>query len=105
MVTATGVALLVGLVGLSAIATIQTQARNDFDRTNAELIATNKALDEQRRRAQAREAQAIDAVKKFRDAIVNEPELKNSPSLEAPAASVLEGTAGLLPRYARPSPG
>ena len=69
-----------GLVGLSAIATIQTKARNDFDRANAELIATNKALDEQRVRAQDREAQAIDAVKKFRDAIANEPELKNTPS-------------------------
>ncbi len=36
----------------------------------------------QKIRAEAREAQAIDAVKRFRDAVANEPELKNSPRLE-----------------------
>ena len=81
-VTAVAASLLVGLVGLAAVATVQTKARNDLDRKNGELTSANKALDEQRRRAEDREAQAIDAVKKFRDAVANEPELKNTPSLD-----------------------
>jgi serine/threonine protein kinase/tetratricopeptide (TPR) repeat protein len=38
---------------------------------------------EQQGRAEAREQQAIDAVKRFRDAVADEPELKNSPHLTA----------------------
>ena len=77
---------MAGLIGLGAVATVQTRARNDLDRKNADLVAANKALDEQRSRAEDREAQAIDAVKNFRDAVANEPELKNSPSLESCAS-------------------
>ncbi len=47
-------------------------------KANTDLTAANAALDVQRGRAEDREAQAIDAVKKFRDAIANEPELKNT---------------------------
>jgi serine/threonine protein kinase len=79
---AAAAALLMGLVGLSAVATMQTKARNDLDRKNDDLIAANKALDDQRLRAENREAQAINAVMKFRDAVANEPELKNSPALD-----------------------
>ena len=61
---------------------MQTKARRDLDRKNGELTASNKALDEQRLRAEDREAQAIAAVKKFGDVIANEPELKKTPALE-----------------------
>jgi eukaryotic-like serine/threonine-protein kinase len=95
-VTAAAVALLVGLVGLGAVAAVQTKARNDLaiknneldrknnelDHKNLELSVANKAKDEQRQRAEDREAQAIAAVKKFGDVIANEPELKKTPALE-----------------------
>ena len=67
-VTAAAAALLVGLVGLGAVAAVQTNARNDLDRKNAQLTAS--------------EAEAIAAVKKFGEVIANEPELKNKPALE-----------------------
>jgi serine/threonine protein kinase/Flp pilus assembly protein TadD len=95
-VTAAAAALLVGLVGLGSVAAVQTRARNDLDRTNGELTAANTRvteanadltqanidLDLERRRAEANETEAISAVKKFRDAVATNPELKNNPSLE-----------------------
>jgi eukaryotic-like serine/threonine-protein kinase len=72
-VTAAVASLLVGLVGLGAVAAVQTKARND-------LTAKNSALDEQRKRAEDREAQAIAAVKRFGEVISNEPELKSNPA-------------------------
>ena len=74
-VTAAAAALLVGLVGLGAVAAVQTKARND-------LAAKNVDLEKQRKRAEENEAQAIAAVKKFGDVIANEPELKKTPALE-----------------------
>jgi serine/threonine-protein kinase len=89
-VTAAAAALLVGLVGLGAVAAVQTKARNDLatknrelDRKNTDLIAANKAKDEQRERAEKNEIQAVAAVKKFGDVIANEPGLKQNPALEA----------------------
>ena len=67
--------MLVGLVGLVGIAAVQRKA-------NSDLTVANAALKVQRGRAEDREAQAIDAVKKFGDAIANEPELKNTRALE-----------------------
>jgi len=65
------------------------KARNDLTESHAQVLkantgltASNAALDAQRRRAEDRENQAIEAVKKFRDAVANEDELKNSPALE-----------------------
>jgi serine/threonine protein kinase/tetratricopeptide (TPR) repeat protein len=52
----------------------QSEGRAKEERARAE---------EQRTRAEARETQAIDAVKRFRDAVANEPELKNSLQLES----------------------
>jgi serine/threonine-protein kinase len=45
------------------------------------LAKANAALDVQRQRAEDREQQAIDAVKRFRDAVANEKALKDNPSL------------------------
>ena len=89
-VTGLAAALLVGLIGFGAVAAVQTRARNtldaknrELDGKNTELVKANTDLNLQRTRAEDREDQAIDAVKKFRDAIVNEPELKASPALES----------------------
>jgi serine/threonine protein kinase len=74
---ASGAATLVmAAVGLGVVSAVQTKARND-------LAVKNTALDLQRRRAEANETQAIDAVKRFRDAVANEPVLKDNPELEA----------------------
>jgi serine/threonine-protein kinase len=103
-VTAAAAALLVGLMGLGSVAAVQTRARNDLDRkngeltvanarvtkANAELTQANIDLDFQRRRALANETEAISAVKRFRDAVANEPELKNTPQLESLRRSLLK---------------
>src|SRR5208283_1486599 len=54
------------------------------------LKSSNTLLDQQRTRAEEREKQAIDAVKKFRDAVANNPELKNNPSLESLRKTLLK---------------
>ena len=82
-VTAAGVALWWGWSAWAQSRPCRRRPAIELAVTNSKLTAANKDLDEQRRRAEDREAQAIDAVKKFRDAVANEPELKNTPSLEA----------------------
>jgi eukaryotic-like serine/threonine-protein kinase len=73
---ASGAATLVmAAMGLGVISVVQTKARND-------LVAKNIALEHSRRRAEANESQAIDAVKKFTDAVANEPVLKENPDLD-----------------------
>ena len=81
-VTAAAVALVVSSVGLGAITAIQTKARNELAIKNTELVDANRSLAEQRHRAEDREDQAIAAVRRFGDAITNEPELKNNPALD-----------------------
>ena len=66
--------LLIGGVGLAAF----TAA---LSRQKGELALANAALDRQRLRAEDREQQAIDAVKRFRDAVAGNPELKDNPGL------------------------
>jgi serine/threonine protein kinase len=68
LVTSATVVLLLTVGGLSAFAAI--------------LAGKNRELDRQRQRALAREALAIDAVKKFRDVVQDNPELKNRRELE-----------------------
>jgi serine/threonine-protein kinase len=49
----------------------------------AVVTGKNRELARQTKRAAAREAMAIDAVKRFRDVVVEEPVLKHNPALEA----------------------
>ena len=81
-VTATVAALAMAAVGLGAVTAVQTKAKNDLAIKNDQLKDANRSLAEQFRRAEDREDQAIAAVKRFGDAIANEPELKNSPALD-----------------------
>ena len=67
--------------------------------------ASEALAKEQRSRAETREEQAIDAVKKFRDAVANNPELKNNPALELAPQDAPEGAAGVLQGPARSPPG
>jgi eukaryotic-like serine/threonine-protein kinase len=68
LATTVAAMLLLGLIGSAAFGAV--------------LTAKNRDLANQRRRAEDREQQAIDAVKRFRDAVADEPTLKNSPELE-----------------------
>jgi serine/threonine-protein kinase len=61
--TSMAAVLLVSLFGLAGFTTV--------------LAGKNRELERQQHRAEAREALAIDAVKKFRDAVTANPELRN----------------------------
>ena len=75
-----------GLVALAAQGVISVAQ----SRANDRLAATNKALDLQRQRAEANESQAIEAVKRFKDAIANNPELKDNPELDSLRKTLLK---------------
>ncbi|MFO0955923.1 MAG: serine/threonine-protein kinase [Isosphaeraceae bacterium] len=88
-VTGVAAAGLVALVGLGIVSAVQTRAKRALDvangqlkESNGELTAANAELEIQRARAEEREGQAIDAVKRFKDAVSDNPELKNEPALK-----------------------
>jgi serine/threonine-protein kinase len=68
---AVAVAAVVMVLGLGALAGFATI-----------LAAKNRELDRERRRAEHREALAIEAVRKFRDAVQSDGELKRRPELD-----------------------
>ncbi len=70
--------LLMAVLGLGAVTVVQTRARQQLSQKADQLTDANGALNRQRNRAEDREGQAIAAVEKFRDAVVNEPALKDS---------------------------
>lgn len=96
LVTSAAAVLVAAVVALSAISTVLTQARDQLAAKNVELdsayakvLQTNQALtlanaaiDQQRRRSEGREQQAIQAVKRFRDAVAGDPTLKNALELQ-----------------------
>jgi serine/threonine-protein kinase len=89
LVTTAAASLLVGLAGLGAIASLLAIKNGQLDNKNIELgllnarlVQSNRELDQQRERAETREAQAIEAVRRFRDAVTEEPALLDSPELE-----------------------
>jgi tetratricopeptide (TPR) repeat protein/predicted Ser/Thr protein kinase len=74
--------VLAALGGTAAVIVVQTRANRLLEKKNLDLQASNTKLAEQRARAQDRETQAIDAVKRFGDVIEGEKELKNNPALD-----------------------
>jgi serine/threonine-protein kinase len=68
LVTSGAAVLLLGLLCSAGFATVVT--------------AKNRELGKQTERAHVREQMAIDAVKRFRDVVVEEPVLKNNPALQ-----------------------
>ncbi len=80
-VAAAVAALLAGLVGLGAVAAVQTKVRTELTAKNRELIGAITRLDQQRQCAEEHEQQAVDAARHFRDALANNPALKNNPAL------------------------
>jgi serine/threonine-protein kinase len=76
LVTSTVAVLVFSLLGLAGFAGV--------------LAGMNRELDRQRLRAEARETLAIDAVKKFRDAVSTNPELKYRTELNALRKTLLK---------------
>ena len=77
------VALLAAVLGLAATSAVQIRARTNMDLKNQELAA-------QRRTAEDRESLAIEAVKQFREAVANDPTLKNSATLASLRTRLLQ---------------
>ena len=83
LVTSAVAVLAFGLAVLAGFATVLAGKNRELDVKNTELAGKNEELDRQRQRAERREAMAIEAVKKFRDAVQSNAELKNRPELDA----------------------
>ncbi len=80
-----------GIFAVQAKANANLRAANGMlDQANTELKSSNSALDRQRTRAEEREKQAVDAVKRFRDAVADNPDLKNKPALESLRKTLLK---------------
>jgi serine/threonine-protein kinase len=77
LVTSAAMLLVCSVVALAGFATV--------------LTGKNRELSRQRQRAEEREALAIDAVKKFRDSVQANPELKNRPELDSLRQTLLKG--------------
>jgi tetratricopeptide (TPR) repeat protein/tRNA A-37 threonylcarbamoyl transferase component Bud32 len=69
------------ILGTTAVIAVQQKANRVLEKKNLDLQTSNTKLDEQRARAEERETQAIDAVKRFGDVVTSEAELKNSARL------------------------
>ena len=111
LVTSAAAVLTFTLAGLAGFATVLAAKNRQLDDKNLELAAKNRQLDDknlelagknreldsrnlelsrQRQRAERRETLAIDAVRKFRDAVETNPELKNRPGLESLRKALLK---------------
>jgi eukaryotic-like serine/threonine-protein kinase len=74
LMTSTAAVLVFSVIGLAGFTTLVAGKNRDLDAKNLELAGKNQELDRQRLRAEARKSLAIDAVKKFRDAVQANPD-------------------------------
>jgi tetratricopeptide (TPR) repeat protein len=81
---------LLGAAGLAVFGSIVQGKNRALADANAALSKANSELSAQRTRAEDREQQAIDAVKRFRDAVVENSELKNNPALDGLRKALLK---------------
>jgi serine/threonine-protein kinase len=89
-------ALAFGLAVLAGFATLLAGKNRELDAKNAELAGKNRELERQRQRAERHEALAIDAVRKFRDAVQSNADLKNRSELGALRKVLLEEPQGFF---------
>jgi tetratricopeptide (TPR) repeat protein len=82
-------AMLAAVLGTGAVIAVQTRANRALARKNLDLQASND-------KAEAREKQAIDAVKRFGDAVSNNPALKNDATLESLRKELLKEPLGFF---------
>ncbi len=76
LVTTTAAVLVVGAASLAGISALLGVKNSEIARKNVALLDGNRRLAEERQRAEAGEAQAVDAIKKFRDVVAENPDLK-----------------------------
>ena len=81
LVTTAAAVLLVAAAAFALVATQQSAHARDINRKNGDLTRANTALDFQRKKSERREMLAIDAVKRFSDAITKNAVLKNNLTL------------------------
>ena len=108
-VTAAAVALLAGVVGLSAVLAVQTQAKADIaralgreTRANVALAAANDELSRSKAAVQARYDLAVDAIKTFHTG-VSEDFLLKEEKFKDLRDRLLKSAAGLLRQAGRPA--
>ena len=89
LVTSTAAVLVFGVVGLAGFAVVLAGKNAELakraralDFKNTEMAGKNRELDRQRQRALEREELAITAMKKFRDAVTANADLKNRSELD-----------------------
>ena len=81
--SAIGAVLLMGILGTSYGLYSAQQSASAETKAKEEAKRKQKEAEDERMRAEDREQEAIDAVKRFGDAVANNPELKNSDKLES----------------------
>ena len=83
-------ALLAGMAGTSYGLFAARQAADAERLARIDAQEKRAEAETQRARAEQREQEAIDAVKRFGDAVANNPDLKNSPQLESLRKTLLQ---------------
>ncbi len=81
LVTSAAVMLLMAACAAALVAAQRNSHARDIERKNVDLASANTALEAERKKATEGEQLAVDAVKRFRDAVIEEPQLKNNPVL------------------------
>jgi serine/threonine-protein kinase len=82
LVTSAAAMLFVAACAALLVAAQRSAHARDIEHKNFDLARTNSALDTERNKAVEREKLAVDAVKRFRDAVIEEPQLKNNAALQ-----------------------
>jgi serine/threonine-protein kinase len=82
LVTSAAAMLLMAACAAGLVAAQRSAHARDIERKNFDLAKANRALGVERNKAEEREKLAVDAVKRFRDAVIEEPQLKNNAELE-----------------------
>jgi eukaryotic-like serine/threonine-protein kinase len=83
LVTSAAAVLFVALAAAMLAASQQAAHAHAMGRKNTELTDANRALELERRKAEEREQLAIDAVKRFGDAVSKNSVLKSNPAFES----------------------
>ncbi len=84
-----------GLVAFAVLGTLSVAQK----KANSDLAAGNRALTLQRKRAEENEAQAIEAVKRFKDAVADNPKLKDDPGLQSLRETLLKEPMAFFSRF------
>jgi serine/threonine-protein kinase len=82
LVTSAAAVLFMAACAAALVAAQRSAYARDIEHKNFDLATANRALDAEHKKAVERETLAIDAVKRFQEAVTGEPRLKNDPALQ-----------------------